>query len=443
MEIAGKRVMVLGLARTGIALARFLVARGASVTLSDCRPQSDLSADVQSLSSLPLSFRLGGEEPSWLEGIDLVVPSPGVPQENSLLREASRRGVPVLSEIELAFRFLRAPLVSITGTNGKSTTTALTGEILKAAGLKVFVGGNIGVPLIDFVSGDWDWGVAEISSFQLEWVEMFRPKIAVLLNISEDHLDRYPDFASYRAAKERLFAAQTAVDTAVLNRDDPLVWPLREKIRSRVISFGWEPVDSGLFATPEEIVWRGAVEERFALSRVKIRGVHNVENIMAAVAAAKAVGVGAETIRRVIESFAGLEHRMEFVREKNGVAFYNDSKGTNVGATLKSLMSFSAPVILLAGGIDKKGDYGVLAEEVKRKVKKLVLFGAARGVIQNALGSLTATVVVDDLDAAVREAFGSAARGDVVLLSPACASFDMFKNYAERGRIFKDLVHAL
>jgi UDP-N-acetylmuramoylalanine--D-glutamate ligase len=413
------------------------------VSVSDCRAESDLIADVESLSSLPLSFHLGGEDPSWLEEIDLVVPSPGVPQENPLLRDACRRGIPVLSEIELAFRFLKAPLVAITGTNGKSTTTTLAGEILKAAGLKVFIGGNIGVPLIDFASGDWDWGVAEISSFQLEWVEAFRPKIAVLLNMTEDHLDRYPDFASYRAAKERLFAAQTAVDTAVLNRDDPLVWPLRKKIRSRVVSFGWDSVESGVFATSEEIVWRGAVEERFPLSRVKIRGVHNIENIMAAVAAAKVVGVKAETIQRVIESFAGLEHRMEFVREKNGIAFYNDSKGTNVGATLKSLMSFSAPVILLAGGIDKKGDYGILADEVKRKVKNLVLFGAAREVIQNALGTLTTTVVVENLDAAVQEAYRSAARGDIVLLSPACASFDMFKNYAERGKIFKDLVHAL
>jgi UDP-N-acetylmuramoylalanine--D-glutamate ligase len=443
MEISGKRVMVLGLARTGIAVARFMVARGASVLMSDCRAKSDLIADVESLSSLPLSFRLGGEDASWLENIDLVVPSPGVPQENPLLREACHRGIPVLSEVELAFRFLKAPLVAITGTNGKSTTTTLAGEILKAAGFNVFVGGNIGVPLIEFVSGDWDWGVAEISSFQLEWVEAFRPKIAVLLNLTEDHLDRYPDFASYRAAKERLFAAQTAVDTAVLNRDDPLVWPLRERIRSRVISFGWDPVESGVFATTEEIVWRAEVEERFPLSRVKIRGVHNVENIMAAVAAAKVAGVKAETIQRVIESFAGLEHRMEFVREKNGIAFYNDSKGTNVGATLKSLMSFSAPVILLAGGIDKKGDYGILADEVKRKVKKLVLFGAAREVIQNALGRLTATVVVENLDAAVQEAYRSAARGDVVLLSPACASFDMFKNYAERGKVFKGLVHAL
>jgi UDP-N-acetylmuramoylalanine--D-glutamate ligase len=443
MDIAGKRVMVLGLARTGIAVARFLAARGASVLVSDCKAESDMIADVQSLSSLPLSFRLGGEDPSWLDEIDAVVPSPGVPRENFLLREACRRGIPVLSEIELAFRFLKAPLVAITGTNGKSTTTTLAGEILKAAGLKVFVGGNIGVPLIDFVSSDWDWGVAEVSSFQLEWVEGFRPKIAVLLNVTEDHLDRYPDFASYRTAKERLFAAQTPADTAVLNRDDPLVWPLREKIRSRVVSFGWEPVESGVFATTEEIVWRGEVEERFPLSRVKIRGVHNVENIMAAVAAAKVAGVGAETIQRVIESFAGLEHRMEFVREKDGVAFYNDSKGTNVGATLKSLMSFSAPVILLAGGIDKKGDYGILAGEVKRKVKKLVLFGAAREVIRNALGALTSTVVADSLDAAVQEAYRSAARGDVILLSPACASFDMFKNYAERGKVFKDLVHAL
>lgn len=441
MELRGKRVMVLGLARTGIETARFLLGQGAQVLVSDCKSENELRSEKQPLSRLPIHFLLGGEEVAWLEGVDLVVPSPGVPPRNPLLREAAKRGIEILSEIELSYRFLRVPLVAITGTNGKSTTTSLIGEILKAQGLKVFVGGNIGAPLIGFVPGDWDWGVVEVSSFQLEWVEQFRPKIALLLNLTEDHLDRYPDFASYGEAKARIFRSQEEGDVAVLNRDDPLVWGMRERIRARVISFGWREIDEGIFATGKEIVWRDpAGEEKFLLSGVKIQGVHNVENLMAAVGAAKAIGVPGKAIQKVIEEFHGLEHRLEFVREKNGVLYYNDSKGTNVGAVVKSVASFQGPVILLAGGIDKGGNYRVLEEEIRAKVKKLVLFGAAKEIIRGALGHLTETVVVATLEEAVLEAARSAHRGDVVLLSPACSSFDMFQNYAERGKIFKNLV---
>jgi UDP-N-acetylmuramoylalanine--D-glutamate ligase len=316
--------------------------------------------------------------------------------------------------------------------------------MLQEHGLRAFTGGNIGAPLIGFAGGDWQWGVVEVSSFQLEWAKKFRPKIAVLLNLTEDHLDRYADFAAYCRAKKRIFQAQTAVDIAVLNRDDPLVWPLRAKIRSRVFSFGWGAVDEGVYATKEEIVWlSGGKEERFSLARTKIQGVHNVENLMAAVAVAKLVGVSAAAIRKVMEEFPGLEHRLEFVREKDGVRYYNDSKGTNVGAVLKSLASFSAPIILLAGGVDKGGDYRILEDEIKRKVKKLILFGAAKEKIRGALGHLTATAVVGDLAAAVREAHRSARPGEIVLLSPACSSFDMFRDYAERGKLFRALVQKL
>lgn len=444
MELKGKKVMVLGLARTGSAAARFLVQQGADVRVSDCRKESELHRETAALAGLPVRYFLGGEDLSWLEGVDLLIPSPGVPQENPLLREASRRGVEVLSEIELAARFLRAPLIAITGTNGKSTTTALTGEMFKAGGFNIFVGGNIGAPLIGFAGGDWDWGVVEVSSFQLEWVENFRPRIAALLNLTEDHLDRYPDFQAYCAAKERIFAAQDGNDLAVLNRDDPLVWKIRERIRSRVVSFGWTPVDDGVYATREEIVWRSAgKEERFSLARAKIQGVHNVENLMAAIAAAKAAGVTASEIQKVIDGFAGLEHRLEFVREKAGVRYFNDSKGTNVGAVVKSLAGFSAPVLLLAGGVDKGGDYAPLENEIRRTVKKLILFGAAREKIRASLGHLTDTVVVENLEAAVRDAYKSSRPGDVVLLSPACSSFDMFRDYTERGKRFKALVQEL
>lgn len=436
--------MVLGLARTGSETARFLVRQGAEVLVSDCRSEAELGREKRALSGLPVRFFLGGEETAWLGGVDLLVTSPGVPAENPLLQGARKRGIEVVSEIELACRFLRAPLVAITGTNGKSTTTTLIGEMLKAKGLKTFVGGNIGTPLIGFVAEDWDWGVVEVSSFQLEWVEEFRPRIAVLLNLTEDHLDRYADFTSYCEAKERIFSAQAEGDIAVLNRDDSLVWSMRERVCSRVISFGWSEVREGVYATQREIVWRGEPgEEKFPLSRVKIQGVHNVENLMAAIAVAKSVPVPAEIIQRVIEEFPGLEHRLEFVREKNGVRFYNDSKGTNVGAVAKSLASFSAPVILIAGGVDKGGDYRILKDEVKRQVKKLILFGAAKEKIQSALGHLTETAMVENLAAAVQEAYRCSRPGDVVLLSPACSSFDMFQNYAERGKVFKTLVQNL
>jgi UDP-N-acetylmuramoylalanine--D-glutamate ligase len=444
MELEGKTFLVMGLARTGQECARFLAGRGAKVWVSDLRSAHELQAETAGLAGLPIGFRLGGEDKNWLDGIDYVIPSPGVPMENVLLKQATARAIPVLSEIELASRFFRAPLAAITGTNGKSTTTTLIGEMLKVAGKKVFVGGNLGAPFIGAAKEQWDWGVVEISSFQLEWVEEFRPRIALLLNVSEDHLDRYTTFADYRAAKERIFAAQTADDVAILNRDDPLVWAARERVRARVVSFGFDEVRAGVFACADEIIWRdGASEERFSLGEVKIQGVHNVENIMAAIAAARCAGVDRVSIQQVLKSFPGLEHRLEFVREKDGVRYYNDSKGTNVGAVVKSLASFSAPVILLAGGVDKGGDYGVLAAEIQQKVRRLILFGAAKEIVAGALGHLTETVIVEDIQSAVRDAAEHARAGDVVLLSPACSSFDQFRNYAERGTIFKKLVRQL
>jgi UDP-N-acetylmuramoylalanine--D-glutamate ligase len=444
MELRDKKVLVVGLARTGIECARFLLNQGAKVSVSDLRSETDLKQEIDALSGLPIDYLLAGEERRWLEEMDLVVPSPGVPAENPLLQEACSRGIEIVSEIELAYRFSQFPIVAITGTNGKSTTTTLVGGMLQANGTKVFIGGNIGAPLIGFVSGDWEWGVVEISSFQLEWIEQFRPQVAAVLNLTEDHLDRYSDFAAYCRAKERILENQTAKDVAVLNRDDSLVWALRQGRRARIISFGFSEVDDGVFAKSEEIVWRdGVTEERFPLGRVKMQGVHNMENMMAAVAVARAVGVPAQIIQQTLEEFPGLEHRLEFVREKDGVRYYNDSKGTNVGAVVKSLASFSVPVILLAGGVDKGGDYGVLHEGVGKRVKRLVLFGAAKERIAKALGALTETVIVNDMAAAVREAYQHAQPGDVVLLSPACSSFDMFHNYAERGRVFKNLVQAL
>jgi len=436
--------MVLGLARTGIATVQFLARHGANILASDLRTEDALTPALEALHGLDVSYRLGREELEWLDGVDVLVPSPGVSQTNPLLMGAAQRGIEVVSEIELAHRFLDTPLVAITGTNGKSTTTRLLGEMLEASGLRVFVGGNIGRPLIEFVDGEWDWGVVEVSSFQLEWVSGFHPRIALLLNLTADHLDRYDTLRAYGETKARIMLAQNEEDLAVLNRDDPWVWALRERIRARVISFGWSETPTGVFSAGRQIVWRGeGAEERFSLDKVKLHGLHNVENLMAAIAAAKSLGVPARCVRSVMERFGGIEHRLEFVREVEGVCYYNDSKGTNVGAVEKSLASFGEPVILIAGGVDKGGGYSALEPLVRARVKKLILLGAAAQTIGNALGALTDTKIVDGLDAAVAEARASAAPGDVVLLSPACSSFDMFENYAERGQAFKELVAAL
>jgi len=444
MVLRGKNVLVIGLARTGSECASFLTQRGANVVVSDLRREEELETARGALAGLAIRYRLGGEDKSWLAGVDYVIPSPGVAMENVLLREAVALHIPVLSEIELASRFFRAPLMAITGTNGKSTTTTLVGEIMKASGQNIFLGGNLGAPFIGAVSSDWDWGVVEISSFQLEWIEKFRPRIAALLNISEDHLDRYATFGDYCRAKERIFEAQSADDFAVLNRDDPRVWEMRERIKGRVVSFGFAEVRDGVFATANEIIWRARrAEEHFLLRDVKLQGVHNVENMMAAIAMAKCAGMSHTIIQKTLENFPGLEHRLEFVRQKDGVRYYNDSKGTNVGAVVKSLASFNDPVILLAGGIDKGGDYAPLEEGVKKKVRRLVLFGSAKQTIARSLGQLTDTVIVDDMLAAVHDAATHARAGDVVLLSPACSSFDQFANYAERGKVFKRLVREL
>jgi len=437
-------VLVVGLGRTGRDSARFLAQQGARVLVSDFRSAAELRSEINELSDLAIEYQLGEAHADDLAGVDYVIPSPGVARENILLQKASAWRIPILSEIELAYRFSCAPIIAITGTNGKSTTTTLVGEILRAAGKKVFIGGNLGVPFISAVSNEWDWIVLEISSFQLEWVQQFRPQVAVLLNLSEDHLDRYPSFAEYCAAKERIFAAQTSSDTAILNRDDARVWEMRKRLNSRVLSFGFAEVDTGVFVAGDEVVWRdGGAEERFLVGEVKLHGIHNLENMMAAVAATKSIGIARDVIQDTLNGFPGLEHRLELVREKDGVAYYDDSKGTNVGAVLKSLESFSGPVILLAGGVDKGGSYAPLQRQIEKKVRRLVLFGAAKEIIARALGGLTATVLVEDLPAAVADAAAHSRAGDVVLLSPACSSFDQFKNYAERGRAFKALVHGL
>jgi len=444
MELHGKTVLVIGLKRTGVSVARFVASQGGQVCVTDRQGHDALTPELASLAGIPLDLHLGTNDLDVLAKVDLVVPSPGVPANAPLLQAAARQGVPVWSEIELAFRFLPCPLLAVTGTNGKSTTTTLLGEILRQSGRRVFVGGNLGTPLIEAVAGNSEVAVAEVSSFQLEWVEQFRPHIGLWLNLSEDHLDRHASFAVYGRTKRALLARQKPTDWAVVNRDDPEVWALAHGLPGRVFSFGWTPVPEGTWIdTGTLIVRHDGQEARYALDRVQLHGRHNLENVMAAVSAATLWDAAQEVISSVLATFSGLPHRLQLVTKKHGVSYFDDSKGTNVGAVVQSLASFTGPVILLAGGVDKGGDYSPLRPLVRAKVKKLIVFGQARETIRAALGQEAETVVVDTLPEAVQAAVAGATAGDTVLLSPACASFDQFENYAHRGHVFRACVEAL
>ncbi len=389
-----------------------------------------------------------GYDASCLSKVDLVVPSPGVPPSNPLLREAVRRGIPIISEIELAYRFLSCPVIAITGTNGKTTTTTLTGNILKRAGKKVFVGGNIGAPLIGFAAGaqDADYAVVEVSSFQLQWSEYFCPDVAVLLNTTCDHVNYHGSFDAYRQVKERIFANQTRQHRAIINAEEPSSCLLAPKLAARVAYFSsTSPVAKGMYFSAEGLVHIPDTGHReiYPLDMVRIPGRHNLENVMAAILAARECGVSRDDIMAAIADFRGLSHRIEFAGEKKGVAFYDDSKGTNVGAVVRALESFSGPVFLLMGGRDKDGDFETLAPLIKGKVRELILFGEARERIGKALGGIVKTSAVNTLREAIMAAYGQAAEGDIVLLSPGCASFDEFSDYKARGVFFQKVVGSL
>ncbi len=450
-DLKGKRVTVVGLARSGAAAAELLVREGAAVSVTDRRPATELADWMSRFGPGDIRWLLGGHPDEAFRDVDLIVLSPGVPLASSPLQAAQARGIPIWSELELASRFVTAPVVAITGSNGKSTTTALTGEMCRAAGRRTFVGGNLGVPLSEAVKPGSAWSevVVEVSSFQLETVQTFRPAVAALLNVTPDHLDRYPDFQTYARAKCRVFERQRGEDTAVLNADDRVCRDpaFTGRIAARRVLF------SRLAEPPGEAVWvdGGAIVYRLgerrgqvlALDRLRIAGVHNVENAMAAAAVALLRGIDAAVIAGVLSEFRGLEHRSEFVRELRGVTYVNDSKGTNVGAAQKSLESFTRPVILIAGGVGKGADFSALRPLVAQRVKKAVLIGNARPQLRQAFEGITTVAEADALEEAVRIASESAVPGDVVLLSPACASFDMFRDFEERGRRFKALVNAL
>jgi UDP-N-acetylmuramoylalanine--D-glutamate ligase len=451
VDLKGKRVTVVGLARSGAAAARLLLRERAVVSVTDQRPATELGEWTSTFAPGEVTWSLGGHPDKAFRGADLIVLSPGVPLASPPLQAAGARGIPIWSELELASRFVSAPISAMTGSNGKSTTTALTGEMCLAAGRRTFVGGNYGVPLSEATVPGAAWGevVAEVSSFQLETVTTFHPAVAALLNVTPDHLDRYPDFGSYAAAKRRIFERQGPEDAAVLNADDPVcVDPaFTATLAARRVYFSRRTAPAG------DAVWvdAGAIVYRLGerggrvlpIDRLRIAGVHNLENAMAATAIALLRGIDPTVIAAVLSEFRGLEHRMEFVRELRGVKYINDSKGTNVGAVEKSIESLTSPVILIAGGVAKGADFSALRPLVTRRVKKAVLIGQARPRLRQAFEGITTIVEASGLDEAVRIAAESAVPGDVVLLSPACASFDLFRDFEDRGRRFKALVNAL
>ncbi len=447
MLLNGKKVLIIGAARSGIAAAKFLVEQGATVALNDQKPIEKWTEDAVALKQSGVGL-LPGEPPSWLlDQLDMVVVSPGVPATIIPIRYAERAGAEVIGEVELAARYLKGRIVAITGSNGKTTTTSLIGELLRDAGMNVQVGGNIGKPLISMIESSRDdgWTVAELSSFQLETIKTFHPSIAVVLNVTPNHMDRYETFNDYAAAKHRIFMNQTAEDVAVLNADDPMVSSWASGLRARVTDFSVKKeLENGVFLRGRELVYRGQV--LLHVEEMKLRGLHNVENVAAAFAAGLAAGAGVESMSRAARRFDPVEHRLEFVAEIDGVKFYNDSKATSVDATLKALEAFAhepGKVVLILGGRGKKAPYAPLESLVREKVRKLVLIGEDADTIAAELGSYAAIERGSDMKDAVARSFKAAERGDVVLLAPACASFDMFDSFEHRGKVFKDGVHRL
>ncbi|MGH7204608.1 MAG: UDP-N-acetylmuramoyl-L-alanine--D-glutamate ligase [Nitrospiraceae bacterium] len=456
MDLKGKKVTVLGLARSGVAAARLLQAIGASVTVADRKEEQELSSALSRLDRQTLNVKVGAGYESALKGTELVVVSPGVPSALEALTQARRQGVRVIGELELASWFLKVPILAITGTNGKSTTVTLVGLLLGQSGKQAFVGGNLGTPLCDAALASYqagrgaatlyDYIVAEVSSFQLETIERFHPWVAAVLNITPDHMDRYPSLENYVEAKAGIFKNQTTEDFALLGVDDERVADLQNRVRAKLLSFSRiGPVSQGVYLDDNRVmaIIGSRREEVCRREEIRLPGSHNLSNAMAATTIGLLCGCPTDAIRHVLQIFPGLEHALELVRERQGVRFVNDSKGTNVDATIKALESFEEPVLLIAGGRDKGGDFRKLQEPVRRRVKRVILIGEAASRISEALGDVGCVSQAATLRDAVAMAASEARSGDVVLLSPACASFDMFADYQDRGCQFKELVNQL
>lgn len=441
--------MVAGLGQTGRALVRFLARRGARLTVTDSAPEEELSdalAELAGLGDAPIETALGCHDAVVFNSADMIVLSPGVPHTLTPIRQAAQQGIPVIGEIELAFRFMKTPIVAITGTNGKSTATLLAGQMLKDAGFRVFVGGNLGTPLIAYADADdtADFAVAELSSFQLDTIDRFRPQVAVLLNITADHLDRYADFEAYIRSKGRIFENQRSEDVAVVNRADPATEKLVPGIRAQMLPFNAGPADAaGAVVGEEHVEFRmpGQAPHILDCRRIPLIGAHNRENIAAAGLAALAAGASHASIQKTVAAFHGLAHRMTPAATIDGVHYIDDSKATNVDAVVRALASFSTPVILIMGGREKGGSYAALKSLFPGRVKHLVVLGEAARNIEAALGDAAPTSRAASMAEAVRIAKSHAKSGDTVLLSPACASFDMYESYARRGDDFVQQVH--
>ncbi len=448
MDLANKRVLVVGLGKSGVASALFLKKHGARVTVSDAKPEDQLRSEIPLLLDHGITVETGGHGDRTFRGQDLIVVSPGVPVDAPHLVQARALGEPVIGEIELAAQFLPGPIVAITGSNGKTTTTTLAGEILSAGGLRTVVGGNIGTPAITLVeraTAD-TWAVLEVSSFQLETVQTFRPRIAVILNITPDHLDRHRTFEAYAGAKARIFENQQSDDFAVLNEDDPACVNLAKRVNAQLFWFSRrKEVQRGAWVSDGRILFRDAAgqQEIMLVADIPLKGAHNVENALAGVCVGMLAGSRPERIREAIRNFKAVEHRLEFVARIRNVDYYNDSKATNVDATIKALESFPANIHLILGGKDKGSDYSVLNDLLRQRVKRVYTIGAAAAKIESQIKGAADIFHAETLEKAILRAAQDSQPSDIVLLAPACASFDQFDSYEHRGRVFKDVVKSL
>lgn len=451
MEFNNKNIVVVGAGISGIAVATILAGKGASVTLNDNKKEEALLHDVSPAREAGVHIALGYQDNSILEGADMLVISPGVPVTIPLVREAEARHIPVIGEVEVAYQLCKAPMVAITGTNGKTTTTTLLGELMKTAKDDVVVGGNIGMALSKETEAVSEDGivVAEISSFQLERVQDFCPTVAAILNVTPDHIDRHGTVDNYRLTKERIFAQQGEGDYVVLNYDEPVVREMKERVPSTVFYFSRkEELTNGMFVKDGAIVlnWNGETTAVCPLADLQIKGDHNVENALAACSVAFLAGVKIADMRAVLAGFGGVEHRIEPVRELDGVGYYNDSKATNPESSIKALEAFSDGIVLIAGGHDKMTDLTEFMTKIKERVTHLILIGEAAGRFREEAEKMGVTSIIDagfSMEEAVKIAREKAKAGEAVVLSPACSSYDMFNNFEERGREFKRFVHAL
>ena len=449
MELKGKNVLILGLARSGIAAAIELINLGAKVTASDMKSKGELK-DIAALESKGAQLVFGEHPLSLLNGCDLIVLSPGVPSDINILDEARKRDIPIISELELGFWFAKAPIIAVTGTNGKTTTTTLIGEIFKNEGKNITLAGNIGIPLVREVekAEAKDFLIVEVSSFQLENIMHFKPKISVILNISEDHLNRHKTFENYIETKARIFENQTEEDYAVLNYDDPIVRSFIKRIKAKTMFFSQkEELSRGIYVKNGVIVIRenGKIYPLLKAEELGIKGSHNLENALAAACVAWICRINLNNVAETLKDFHGVEHRLEFVAEIGQVKFINDSKATNPHSAQKAIEALNEPIVLIAGGYDKNSDYTDFLRAISGKVKKLILIGDTADVIEDAAKKQGFYDIqkTDSLQQAVKLAYSAATPGDVVLLSPACASCDMFESFEERGRIFKEAVYSL